>query len=67
MLVDDIRNVEVQLRTLSWLMGHLGKADLDEEYAYGLYLLGNTIADHVKTLENKIRTNNGERLNEEKN
>jgi hypothetical protein len=51
MLVDDIHDVEVQLRTFPRLLEGLGNLDMDDDTAYGLYLFGNMIVDNVKTIK----------------
>ena len=52
---DEIDRVEVQLRTFSWLISRLGDADMCDDYAFGLYLIGESIADGLKAIRGKIR------------
>ena len=55
MLVDDIHDVQILLRTFSWLLGRLGNSDMCDDYAYGLNMFANMIANSVKDIEDKIR------------
>jgi len=69
MLLSVIHDVEVQIRTFSWLLGKLGKEDegVEGDNAYGLYLIGNMIADNVKAVGDRIREDeNKEKVNARK-